>query len=382
MTATQPRHPKGTQKGGQWKANTPDTPQQFTSLSLDRSTSCNSYKEGDTAVIKIRGKQRTLKYRDGMWGTVTIDNNRIMRRLTGSWADTRAQGPVEIASHVAKEMLNDGDMLPDPDMLKMVGKGVLDRQAYGWGWPPLPLKMADEHKEYALVDLAANVRCCALINQYPDITDGDRAYSNECILTKLGYITFQDCLLRDSMDNPPYNPTWHGVDGELLHRLVQQKVGKDTLINQWLSDPTHNATGASVCSYLISVTPMGDPLHQKCVSYLNKIDAGFYIKYGNNHADISGGILGAYGYYDPPDDTNLGYLYYRMARTACYGHSDSPTPDRALDFFRSMLSGRKNATHKRIREVAVKAAAEWKDDGLPVSPIIEELAQGISPRLQ
>ena len=109
MNARQPRHKPGTSKGGQWKPKpSAETLETGNSLTLD------THKRGTVTkrkVIKLMGKQRTIKYADGTWYTNSLLDREIVKSfqvgLAGGLTLSQEEG-IELTAIVVAKMLNEG----------------------------------------------------------------------------------------------------------------------------------------------------------------------------------------------------------------------------------------------------------------------------------
>ena len=204
------RHSKGSLggKGGQFKSKTrPDEP---TGQDMGLDTA-------DKAVVKIAGKQRTIKQRDGMWTNSTVLNSPFARKLPHRLEQTRDDA-INITTQIITDMLNDGDMNTNPRLLKPASEVAIHTIYGGTMTPNITV-----YNAYWPINLSACLRAYRYAQQY-DSPGARNAYINA-----VGLITSpaQKLFSPTQEDDPPYL----GEDGKLLERLFSPRGGGYALVD-------------------------------------------------------------------------------------------------------------------------------------------------------
>ena len=213
---SQVRHPKGNHKGGQFAAGSPPDDAILTRLTLEESTL------GTKALIRVDGRQRTVRKVDGVWGSSGYLNHPIVRLSQTKFAEDSRE-TLEFGALVAADMLNSQDANPknEKHMKTIAHAATVAAWAMGCSVkPPVPLPSSSVRPldELSAVHGMAQIRCLqhmlerAASSNYPSLWNS--ASRDNGMIKYLA----PDNLVGDD----PFHPShYHGEDGRLVERYAR-----------------------------------------------------------------------------------------------------------------------------------------------------------------
>ena len=293
----QPRHPKGTTTGGQF-APTPTASQISTDKPLKlEPTADETTPTASKVVLRIPGKQRTIKKVDGVWLNPSVFGYAFSRKIQNEPLIDTKEAVIEHLSQVCVDMFNAGDADPsDPQHLHHIMLACRQMAAglgCGGAWTNVTLRAVDVgSKRLHPIRAMAQIRLLNLL--YPNITQTEIAAS---ILPSYNMEIDRspDVYMGTTVLNAGY---YKGEDGKILHRYVAMPLAfggdtifdtkhhtdYDTIDKQVLSNirrlEIRHAHSGLMAAVVASETSPDDPLHEKAIEHLDRFPtnlAGMYI---------------------------------------------------------------------------------------------------------
>ena len=189
------------------------------SLRLEQTPAINDATPTSKAVVRVFGSQKTLRCSNGMWTVNSVLANPVTRMAatpSGVFVGSR-QLAVDIASAVVQDMLNEGDITPDPLHIRVASraavKEVFERAVFPVKGETRPYedhryeisKWREAPSELALVDIMGGLRSRVVTSDVGTLRGSGsssiwRTRDTTHILTAMQHITHNDLNLYQGTD--------------------------------------------------------------------------------------------------------------------------------------------------------------------------------------
>ena len=256
------RQPQGSCNGGQWRSVPPPAETITDTLSYQQRKSYLGF-----AVLRLLGRQRTLRKRGGVWSCRSVFAFADLGLYTREFQPTLAT-PVELGGQVAADMLNAGEIAANVECIQAAAKaapyGFLEHRS---DLITRKIRVRQPLRVWPttlIIETAAAVRGRA----YAVALDSSGALPDvpHYALDK----TMSDVKFLFAC-NAPEGPICLGHDSRLLHRLMHDGRGQTPLARHFappLAAPGGNGAAFGVSLCLLGRTHANDPIFQQAALLL------------------------------------------------------------------------------------------------------------------
>ena len=150
--SSRPRKPKGSSEGGQWVATPKPQEAPAANLKLESSSLWDKW---ETMPIKMQvhlfNKTRTIKREDRIWGCRSMLSSATYRKMIGPTLEAEPTVAVELASAVAVDMLNEGELLINNEALRLASRSSAHGAFHLWNTYKQKKGSLSEGKKWKMV---------------------------------------------------------------------------------------------------------------------------------------------------------------------------------------------------------------------------------------